>query len=457
MHACLPYNLPTLVMVIADLLEHVDGLLGKKEDLKLKNLLMRHSHTDIALVLDRLSHGKRKTFALLPPEIQAEVALLTTENTRAFILPRLSDHALARFLHFNNEDDAADLLHELPAERRSLILRHIKDEKRVKIEKLLKFSPETAGGLMDLNFITVSEDETIKAVSDKVRQHVQAHKQAPIVIVLDNHDHLLGFVPYRTLMFNVPVKPVGDFLTPLTVTSSKTDQEKVLKMATQNKADLIGVVDEGQFLGVIHLHDLLRVAQMEATEDFYLFAGVNKEEELSDSALAAVKFRYVWLIINLATAFLAAFVVSLFETTIAKTAILAAYMPIVAGMGGNAGTQTLAVVVRGLALGEGTRRKGWWWRVISKEAVAGLINGLINGLIVAAVVFVFKGTVEIGIILLLSMVINLVIAGVFGAIVPLALKAMKVDPAISATVFVTTATDVFGFLAFLGLASVFIR
>ena len=97
-------------MVIADLLEHVDGLLGKKEDLKLKNLLMRHSHTDIALVLDRLSHGKRKTFALLPPEIQAEVALLTTENTRAFILPRLSDHALARFLHFNNEDDAADLL-----------------------------------------------------------------------------------------------------------------------------------------------------------------------------------------------------------------------------------------------------------------------------------------------------------------------------------------------------------
>ncbi|MBP9773029.1 MAG: magnesium transporter [Candidatus Peribacteraceae bacterium] len=444
-------------MVISNLLEHVDGLLGKKEDLKLKNLLMRHGHGDVALVLDRLSHGKRKAFVLLPPEIQAEVALLVTENTRAFILPRLSDHALARFLHFNNEDDAADLLHELPEERRSLILRHIKDDKRTKIEKLLKFSPDTAGGLMDLNFITVIEESTIKEVSDKVRQHAQVHKQAPIVIVVDSHEHLLGFVPYRTLMFNPPTKPVADLLTPLVTTSSKTDQEKVLKIATQKKADLIGVVDDNQFLGVIHLQDLLRVAQMEATEDFYLFAGVNKEEELSDSAFAAVKFRYVWLIINLATAFLAAFVVSRFQGTIAKTAILAAYMPIVAGMGGNAGTQTLAVVVRGLALGEGTRRKGWWWHVISKEAIAGLINGLINGLIVATVVFLLNGTANIAIILLFSMIINLVVAGVFGAIVPLALKALKIDPAISATVFVTTATDVVGFLAFLGLASAFIK
>ena len=169
MHACLPYNLPTLLWLLRISLSTSTVSLAKGGLEAEKSPDASRSHTDIALVLDRLSHGKRKTFALLPPEIRAEVALLTTENAGRSFCRACRTITLARFLHFNNEDDAADLLHELPAERRSLILRHIKDEKRVKIENCSSSAPETAGGLMDLNFITVSEDETIKTVSDKVR------------------------------------------------------------------------------------------------------------------------------------------------------------------------------------------------------------------------------------------------------------------------------------------------
>lgn len=443
-------------MVIQDLIAHVDNLLSKKEDQKLKSLLVRQNTRDISQVIERLEHGKRKTFAMLPPELQAEVALLLSERSRSFVLPRLSDHAIARFLHFNNEDDAADLLHELLPERREHVLQYLQEDKRIKVQKLLRFGPETAGGLMDLNFIILPSAMSIKDASDKIRDYITLHKQAPVAIVTNEQGQTLGYMPYRMLMFNTSTKPIGSQLIRFPVVSSGTDQERVLKLATQEKADVIGVKDDGgHLIGIIHLHDLLRVAQMEATEDVYKFAGVSKEEEMLDSAPVAIRLRYHWLIINLATAFMAAFIVSLFESTIAKTAILAAYMPIVAGMGGNAGTQTLAVVVRGLALGEG--RKGIVWKIVTKEIIAGLVNGLINGIIVAAVVYIYKGTVEIALILLLSMVINLIVAGIFGALVPLTLRAFKIDPAVAATVFVTTATDIFGFLAFLGLAAIFLR
>ena len=443
-------------MTSTELLQQVDVLLGKKDDHKLKSLLTKLNFHDIARVIDHLSHGKRKTFALLPPEIQAEVALVIAERSKHIVFPRLSDHTIARFLHFNDEDDAADILHYLEEDKRSLVLGNLKDEKRTKVEKLLKFGPETAGGLMDLNFIVVKPEFTLKDVADKVKLHMDMLKQAPLVAVADVHGKTIGYVPYRTLILATPSKPVSALLHSLPVISYKTDQEKVVKLATKERADVIGVVDEhDQLLGIIHLKDLLKIAQQEATEDVYRFAGVSTEEEMLDSAPVAIRLRYAWLIINLATAFLAAFVVSLFSHTIERLPLLAAYMPIVAGMGGNAGTQSLAVVVRGLAI-DGNARK-YATRVILKEAIAGCVNGVINGVIVAVVVYVVKGSAPIALILLASMVINLIVAGIFGALVPFSLKAMKIDPAIASTVFVTTATDVFGFLAFLGLATIFLH
>ncbi len=439
-------------MAVDEILSHIDGLLAKKEDQKLRSFMSRQTVTDLAHVIDQLPHGKRKTFAILPPEIQADIAVLLSERSRAFVLPRLSDHAIARFLHFCDEDDAVDLLHELPEQRRTSIVGHLKEDKRYKVQKLLTFGSETAGGLMDLNFIVVDDTSTIKEVSDSIRAHIQLHKQPPMVVVRDARGSTLGFVPYRTLMFSVSGKPIKDIVTPIPLTSSKTDQENVLKIATREKSDVIGVHDEGgHIIGIIQLHDLLRVAQREATEDVFKFAGVSPEESAMDPPLVAVRRRYGWLIFNLGTAFMASFVVSLFQDTIAALAILAAYMPIVAGMGGNAGTQSLAIVVRGIALGEIPRHQRV--RLVLKEMTAGLINGFLNGVIVACVVYALRGTLMIGVVLGLSLVINMVVAGFFGAVVPIVLRAFKIDPAVASTVFVTTATDISGFFTFLGLAS----
>jgi magnesium transporter len=441
-------------MPINELLAQADALLASKEDRRLKSMLLHRTPPEIAQIINRLESGKRKTFALLPPEVQAEVITRMSEQTKTLVLPRLSDHTIARFLHFTEEDDAVDILQFLPDNRRRGILSHLKPDKKSKLEKLLTFDPETAGGLMDLNFIKVDAFAKQKEVLEKVQEHLHAQKQIPLVVVADADGHVRGFIPYRSLILSHG-KDVAPLVQTLPVIPHQTDQEKVVKLALREKGEVIGVVDDmGHFLGVIHLRDLLKIAQMEATEDVLKFAGVSTEEELLGPPSIAVRLRYRWLIVNLATAFLAAAVVSLFKNTIEEVAILAAFMPIVAGMGGNAGTQTLAVAVRGLALTDVTPEQRR--RLLLKEIMTGFVNGIINGVLAAGIVTLITGSAQIGLILGASMIINLVVAGVAGAVIPITLKAMKIDPAVASAVFVTTATDVFGFLTFLGLATIFL-
>jgi magnesium transporter len=243
---------------------------------------------------------------------------------------------------------------------------------------------------------------------------------------------------------------------PLPIVSHKMDREKVMQVMSRMRAEVICVADEQEdVLGIIHLRDLMKVAQAEATEDIYRFAGVDVEEHALDSVLSKVKKRYNWLLINLLTAFLASFVVLLFEGTIAKFAFLAVYMPIVAGQGGNAATQALAVVVRGLALGEITWDKAK--RVIFKEAMAGTINGVITGTCAAVAAIAFGAPPVLGVILCVAMIFNLLVAGLSGAAIPFILKRLNIDPATASTVFVTTCTDCFGFFAFLGLGALLLR
>ncbi len=442
-------------MQLQELVDTVDGLLAKKDDRRLRSMLSRHTAQELAHVINRLTNGKRKTFALLPPEIQAEVVLRLTDRSKGFVLPRISDHTIARFLHFNEEDDAADLLQFIAEERRPVILGHLKPDKRAKLEKLLTFDPETAGGLMDLNFISVGTHETLKDVAARVREHVATNRQTPLVVVRERDGLVSGFVPYKTLMLGQPSRTAQSAMHALPTIAHHIDQEKIVKQAMRERGEVFGVVDDhGHFLGAIHLKDLLKVAQMEATEDVLKFAGVSPEEEMLGPARTAIRMRYKWLIVNLLTAFLASAVVSLFEGTIDRLPYLAIYMPIVAGMGGNAGTQTLAVAVRGLALSDANRKQRL--QLVLKEALTGLFNGLINGIIVAGVVTLSRGNAPLGIILCASMAINLVAAGIAGALIPLTLRALRVDPAVASAVFVTTVTDCLGFFVFLGLATLFL-
>lgn len=438
------------------LLAKADALLGKKQDNELRQLLSGQDFHVIAQVVDSLTHGKRKIFALLPPEKQAEVALALTEDSKQRIFPRLSDAVVARFLHFNDEDDATDILQYLSETRRNSILLSMKEEKRRKIEKLLRFGSETAGGLMDLNFIIVRPSFLWDEVREKVQKHVEEKRNMPTVLVLSEEGKVEGFIPERVLLFPPQKAKVTDQMIPLTVVSHKVDRENVMQLMSKMRAEVICVADDNdQVLGIIHLRDLMKVAQAEATEDIYRFAGVDVDEHALDPVFRKVKRRYNWLLINLLTAFMAAFVVSRFQDTISRFAILAAYMPIVAGMGGNTATQALAVVVRGLALGEISWSKAR--RVVFKEACAGTINGVITGFCAALVSGFFGAPRILGLILASAMIINLFVAGFFGALIPFVLKRLKIDPAVASSVFVTTTTDICGFLAFLGLATIFMR
>lgn len=427
-------------------------LLREGNDKQLKKFLLQQDFHVIGHVINQLENRRRKLFVVLPPEVQAEVVLVLTDTSLREVFESLSPYTIARFMHFNDEDEVVDILHEIPEEKREHIIDKLKIQKRKKIEKLLKFGSETAGGLMDLNFILVKPDFTFKEVAAKVQKHIEETKQPPLVVVTRISGEIEGYIPYKSLILTPPLKNILPLVKPLPTVPHTTDQEKIISLISRKKSDVVGVVDEKQqILGVIHVQDLLRVAQAEATEDVFKFAGVSTEEDVLDPARVAIQNRYRWLILNLGTAFLASLVVSLFEGTIARLAVLAAYMPIVAGMGGNAGTQTLAVVVRGLALGHITW--GNAKRTIIKEISAGLVNGLIVGIIIATVVTVFRQTPLIGLVLGFSMMVNLVIAGLFGTIIPLSLRALNIDPAIASSVFVTTATDIFGFFVFLGLAT----
>lgn len=413
---------------------------------------MKMDFHKIAEVINHIHDQKRYIFSLLPPEIQSEVILQLTDQSKSLIVPKLSVYESARFLHFNDEDDATDIIQYLPQSKRQKVLLKLKEPKRKKIEKLLMFGRETAGGLMDLDYIIVKDTFTFKDIADKVQDHISRENKVPFIVMTSEEGKVIGFIPHKNLIFNSPNAPISKMIQKLPLISHKEDQEKILQQIHNLKSDAIGVIDEsGAILGIIHLRDLLRVAQAEATEDVYKFAGVQHEETPGDPIKLKVSMRYKWLIINLATAFLAASVVGIFQDTIAKMALLAVFMPIVAGEGGNAATQALAVVVRGIAMNEieWQEAKG----IIFKEAMAGLFNGVIVGIIAGLVAYMLHGTAMLGVVLGVAMIANLFIAGLFGALVPFILKTMKIDPAIASSIFVTTATDIIGFFVFLGLGT----
>ena len=440
-------------MMTQALFRQIERTVARQDPKKIIELLEKEDFHTVADIVNALSGGRFFVFNALSPELQAKVVLGLNKISKRTIIPKLDDESIISFLKVSDDDDAADILEFLDEKRRETLLSSIQEEKRAHIATLLKHHPETAGGIMNLNFILVKHDFTLKDVADKVERYSTREKKSPVIITTRDDGSVVGFVPYRKLILAKPTSTVKEVTRPLSLISAKTKHREIIHVSSTNRTEVVGVIDgNNQLLGIIYLSDLFRLVEKQATENIFAFAGVSREEDMLDSASTAVKYRYKWLIVNLATAFLAAFVVSLFENTIAQMAVLAAFMPIVAGMGGNAGTQSLAVVVRGIALGELEWVSGR--RIIWKETVAGLTNGIIIAIVTIPVSLLISKDFKLSLVLGAAMVINLVIAGFFGALIPLLLRLFKIDPAIASSVFVTTATDVFGFLAFLGLATV---
>lgn len=382
---------------------------------------------------------------------QSHVLLSQAPRVQKSILNSLHTHELIPILNSVDPDQATALMRQLPEMRARRLTHQLSEQLREKVEFLLRFHPKTAAGMMDVDYILVTPEQTFGNVAKLIEKHDLETGRPPLVLVMNDASKLLGELPAYVLALKPATTKVGNNIRRLPVLIYNADERAVVTTFIRHPHRKVVVLDEDKsVLGVIHSDDILAVLDKRTARDLFRFAGVSSEEDALDGPLLKFKNRWLWLVINLGTAFLAASVVGIFEDTIAAFTLLAVYMPIVAGMGGNAGTQTMAVAVRGIVLKEVDLTTGW--KFIGNEAASGALNGVVNGLIVGIVATVFNHSPMLGLVLAIAMVANLVIAGLFGALIPLIMKALNKDPATSATIFITTCTDVGGFFIFLSLA-----
>ena len=427
----------------------------------LVNLLQKQHPADLAHLFSELPGKERHSAFSLLAERNSKLAMeglseLGPEAGAALLADRSAED-IVKLTQELPSDDAAALIDYLPDELSAAVLELI--QKRPAggdVGDLLEYAEQTAGRIMNPKVFALSEDMT----AGEAITALQESRDVEMVFylyVVDSRRHLLGVVSLRRLLLVSPSTPLKRIMTTdLISVRADTDQEEVARHVASYNLLAIPVVDEeNKLAGVITVDDVIDVIKDEATEDVYRLAGVASDDRVFSTAQESLRKRLPWLLVNLATAFVAAAVVASFQSTYAQVTLLAAFMPVVAGMGGNAATQTLTVIVRGIALGELT------WsntrKALLKEAAVGLGNGIACGLVGALVVWLFSRDVVLGGILGMAMVINMFVAATAGTLIPLALRALKVDPALASSVFITTLTDVFGFFSFLGLGTLFLR
>ncbi len=403
---------------------------------------------EIRSVTDLLFEQRRaaETFSELPPDIFRQVAEVLDSERLAAVLARLEI------------DDMLALVEELPEERRDEIVALLPSERRRDLEQMELYPESSAGRVMNTEFVALDAKMTAEEAIDHVRA-LGGDSQSESVLylyVVDDQSRLLGVVPIRRLVTAPPDRVCGDLMVrdPVSVFVD-TDQEEVAAVVARYNLLAVPVIDTGgRMLGVITVDDVIDVITEEATEDMYHLAGLSEEDRVFSPVHLSVQKRLPWMVLNLATAFLAAWIVGLFERTIEQVVLLAVFMPVVAGMAGNGGTQALTVVARGIALGELEFSSGL--RAVSKELAVGVTVGAATGLLAALLVYFWGGNPTLGWVVFAAMVISVAVAGLVGAAVPLALKATGQDPALGSSVIVTTFTDACGFLSFLGIATLFL-
>lgn len=372
------------------------------------------------------------------------------------LLDEMSDATLASICTSSAPDDAADLLDILDEERRVQILERLGGAKGASLEALLAGENDTAGSLMTTDFLALSESLTVAEAIEQIRAYPRKDSFF-YAYTIDDGNHLVGVLSLRTLLLASQDARLEEVALKNVVRSTvDAPEEDVARLVAKYDLLSIPVVDsQNRLVGVVTIDDVIDVIQEQAEEDLLHLSGVAVDEKINASAGTTFRSRFPWLAVNLAMAFITAAVVSLFEGTIQQWAILAAFMPIVAGLGGNAGMQSLTVFVRALALGE----IGWetGMRAVGKELAAGTMNGLANGLIAGLIAWIWTRDLVLAGVIVIAMAIAMMVASTLGGLVPLLLDRFRLDPAVSSSIFVTTITDIAGFFAFLGLASLAIR
>ena len=441
-------------------LDSVKRLLRIGATANLLNLLQKQHPADLAQIFTELQDKEREAAFTVLADRNGRLAMeavseLGPEAGAALLATRPAEE-IAKLAQDIPSDDAAALIDHLPEELSAAVLHLMRPKESGVVENLLEYAERTAGRIMNPNVFALNEDITVgEAITE-----IQSSRDVEMVFylyVVDERRHLVGVVSLRRLLLVSPETPLKRIMTADIISARvDMDQEEVARQVAAYNLLAIPVVDaENKLVGIITVDDVIDVIKDEATEDIYRLAGVAGDERAFTPATESLRKRLPWLGINLLTAFLAAAVVGLFEGTIDLFPVLAVFMPIVAGMGGNAGTQTLTVIVRGIALGElswSNSRKA-----LLKEAIVGLGNGVVLGATAAGIVWIVRGNPTLGLVLGMAMIINMFVAAAAGTLVPLGLRAANVDPALASSVFITTMTDMFGFFSFLGLATVFAR
>ncbi len=397
-------------------------------------------------------------FAILLSECEpahaAQVLSEMSAGDSIALLQTLDAKQIARLLNEMPADDATVLVTKLPKELVADALALMEAEMAADVRELLEHEEKTAGRIMSPDYFALDEEVTVSEAITALQRRSEDFEMVFYVFVTDKRDHLVGVVSLKKLLTTPPTQQLKRIMIPNVISARTTaSQEEVARLVSEYNLLAIPVVDEAdRLVGIVTVDDVLDVMQDEVAEDLLALSGVAAEERISTGAWRSIRLRVPWLLINLLTASAAALIVSEFEKQIGQQPRLAVLMPIVAGLGGNAATQTLTVMIRGMAIGELSSLS----RMTLKSILVGASNGLIVGLVGAAAAAVFYN-IWFGLVLALAMVINMMIGGLAATLVPVILKRMRVDPAVSSSIFVTACTDVFGFLSFLGIATLLLH
>ena len=411
---------------------------------------------DVADQLERLpAEEAHQELRELPRAEGAAVLAEIDEEARPAMLEKLAPKEIANLVQELPHNEAADVISSLPAEMQPAVLKELPSEDRSPVSQMLSYPPESAGGIMSDRFIALRDDMSIGDAQKMLqgREEERDGQQVAYMYVVDAAGRLQGILSIHDLVFRQPHRRIREVMKPdVKHVWVDDDQEKIAQLFGHYHYMALPVLDRDQRLvGIVQANQVVEVMRQEATEDMQLMVGLSGEERALTPWKQSMKRRLPWLCINLGTAFLAAAVVGMFEETIAAWTALAIFLPIVAGQGGNAGAQTLTVIIRDMALGEISKGDGR--KALAKEAFLGLANGLVIGLIVGAISYAWKGSFDLGIVVAIAMVLNMIAAGVSGVLVPYTLRAFKIDPALASSIIMTTVTDVAGFFFFLGLAA----
>ncbi len=421
----------------------------------LREVLEKMHPADVAEILESLEEPRRfKVFDVLTPELASKTLSELDEEFQEHLIHRSDAKTIRTIIEEMAPDDAVDILADLPREDAERILRSIEVTEAKELKDLLRYDEESAGGLMTPDVVKVTEETTVDEAIVEVRRQAKEIEEVYTAFVVDNDGVLKGFVSLHKLILADSDLLVRDIMeTDIVYVSTGVDREDVARDMAKYNIVVIPVVDRaGKLLGRITFDDVMDIIEYESTEDMLLFAGTDEEEVITGGPRQAVRHRLPWLYMNLIAAFLAASIVGLFSEVISEKVVLAVFMPLVAGMAGSAATQTLAVTIRSIALGQISPGKGL--KLVRKELLIGVLNGVGIGLVVSVVAYFWQQNIYLGLLVGVVMWINTIVASFIGALIPLMLKKLGQDPAIASSIFVTTLTDMVGFFVLLGLGTI---